>query len=240
MNQDEFREQLLEIMEGKQDAAWAAFTSGRVSKDKLHVHLEQEYATYVRDFPVLVARAYVRCPSPAVRRELIENVYEEETGAIAAGRPHPELFLEIPRGLGMDMKRFEQVRLLPAAAAYRGVLDHFTELAWDVGAAVTTLFVEGTAYERGEIDPRAPRRPEPPLAQHPLVLHYGLSEQCLALTRAHRRVEGRHRAAAWRTLLDAVLPERRMAVVDAMRATRVAWVAYRAAVAVACGVGAAA
>ena len=31
------------------------------------------------------------------------------------------------------------------------------------GAAVTTLFVEGTPFERGELDPNAPKRPVPPL-----------------------------------------------------------------------------
>jgi pyrroloquinoline-quinone synthase len=38
----------------------------------------------------------VQCPIAEVRRELIENVYEEETGGLAAGRPHPELFLLYP------------------------------------------------------------------------------------------------------------------------------------------------
>src|SRR5262245_24455975 len=156
-------------MEKKHHWAWPAFEQGRVARDRLHVHLEQEYATYVRDFPVLVARAYVQCPIAAVRRELIENVYEEETGGLAAGRPHPELFLEVPRGLGMDLARFEAVELLPAAAAYRAHLDAVTEgRGWAIAAAVTTLFIEGTRFERGEIEPGALRRPEPPLDEHPL------------------------------------------------------------------------
>jgi len=115
VDRDAFREALLGVMEQKHHWAWPSFTSGRVRKDLLHIHLEQEYATYVRDFPVLVARAYVACPIPEVRRELIENVYEEETGRLGAGRPHPELFLEYPRGLGMDLSRFSRIELLPAA-----------------------------------------------------------------------------------------------------------------------------
>ena len=103
-------------MERKHHWAAPGFSSGLVPKRLLHIHLEQEYAVYVRDFPVLVARAYVQCPHAAVRRELIENVYEEETGGLSAGRPHPELFLEYPRGLSMELARFEHIRLLPAAA----------------------------------------------------------------------------------------------------------------------------
>src|SRR5688500_10697908 len=123
MTRDEFREALLGVMERKQHWAWSAFTSGRVAKEKLHMHLEQEYAVYIRDFAMLLGRAYVQCPVPDVRRELAENLYEEETGKLSRGRPHADLFLEYPRGLGMDLARFDRVALLPAAASYRAELD---------------------------------------------------------------------------------------------------------------------
>lgn len=237
MDVDAFREALLRVMERKVHWAWPAFTQGEVAADRLHVHLEHEYATYVRDFPVMVGRAYVQCPLPAVRRELAENLYEEETGGIAAGRPHPELFLEYPRGLGMDLERFEHVELLPAAAAYRAWLDEATQnLGWEVAAAVVTIFIEGTPHERGELDPDVPKRPAPPLSEHPLVLHYGLPLESLALTKAHRAVEGEHRAAAWRVMLDHIPADRRAAVVDAMENTLKLWLAYRDDVAAACGV----
>ena len=238
MDREAFTEALLGVMEGKEHWAWPHFSEGRVPRDLLHIHLEQEYATYVRDFPVLVARAYVTCPIAEVRRDLIENVFEEETGRLGAGRPHPELFLEYPRGLGMDLARFERVELLPAARAYRAFLDRCTlEGGWDEAAAVTTLFLEGTKFERGELSASAPRRPVPALVDHPLVKHYGLPLEALALTRAHRSVEGGHRTAAWRSILDHVLePERQEAVLAAMRGTLARWLSYRDDVALACGI----
>jgi len=236
MERDDFKEALLGIMERKTHWAWPSFTNGRVEKARLHVHLEQEYATYVRDFPILVARAYIACPIAIVRGELIENVYEEETGGIHAGKPHPELFLEYPRGLGMDLSRFSQVTLLPAARSYRAFLDEATlGRGWEIGAAVTTLFVEGTAHERAELDPSLPRRPTPPLEEHPLVKHYGLPLERLLLTKAHRAVEGEHRAAAWRVMLDHVPLEARPAVVEAMGRALSLWLSYRDGVAEACG-----
>jgi hypothetical protein len=236
MDPEEFIERLLLVMEQKSHWAWPLFTSGQVDRSRLHVHFEQEYATYVRDFPVLVGRAYVQCPIAEVRRELAENLYEEETGGLVAGRPHPELFLEYPRGLGMDLSRFEQIELLPAARRYREVLDQTTERAgWEMAAAVSTLFIEGTPYDRGEVDGAAQKRPAPPLEQHPLVVHYGLPLTHLALTKAHRQVEGDHRASAWRTFRHHV-PERvRPDVVDAMQRVLAAWLAYRDEVAQACG-----
>jgi pyrroloquinoline-quinone synthase len=223
-------------MEKKQHWAWPAFSQGVVPKRLLHIHLEHEYAVYVRDFPVLVARAYVQCPVAEVRRELIENVYEEETGGILAGRPHPELFLDYPRGLGMDLSRFDHVPLLPKAQQFRDYLDHATtQLGWSVAAAVSTLFLEGTAYERGELDESAPKRPLPALEEHPLVKHYGLPLDKLRLAKAHRAVEGEHRKAAWRVLLDFV-PESEHAPVSQALETGVAlWLGYRDDVAFACG-----
>jgi pyrroloquinoline quinone (PQQ) biosynthesis protein C len=231
-----FREALLVSMEKKQHWAWPGFSSGLVPKALLHIHLEQEYAVYVRDFPVLVGRAYVQCPIAEVRRELIENVYEEETGGILAGRPHPELFLDYPHGLGMDVSRFENVSLLPAARRYRDFLDQATtERGWSVAAAVTTLFLEGTAHERGELDENAAKRPAPPLEEHPLVKHYGLPLDKLALTKAHRAVEGDHRKAAWRVLLDFVPTAERDNVARALEQCVSLWQLYRDDVAHACG-----
>jgi pyrroloquinoline-quinone synthase len=155
---------------------------------------------------------------------------------LVAGRPHPELFLEYPKGLGMDLARFERIALLPNAAAYRGLLDELCRRhGWEVAAAVTTIFIEGTPYERGELDVAAAKRPAPPLEQHPLVVHYGLPLESLALTKAHRRVEGDHRRSAWSILLEHVGAERRAAVVAAMRRVLDAWLAYRDDVAAACG-----
>lgn len=238
MERSEFLEALLAVMEQKQHWAWPLFTSGQVPRSLLHVHFEQEYETYVRDFPRMVGWAYVQCPFPVVRRMLAENLYEEETGGLVAQRPHPDLFLEYPRGLGMDLRRFESITLLPAARSYRETLDNYLmHRGWEIACAVATLFVEGTEYERGEVDAQARKRPAPPLEQHPLVVHYGLPLASLALTKAHRAVEGEHRASAWDALLNYCEPQRRDSVVDAMTDTLRAWLAYRDNVATECGLG---
>ena len=62
MNSDTFVEELLVIMEAKVHWAWPAFTRGLVLREKLHIHFEQEYEVYVRDFPTLIGRGFVQCP----------------------------------------------------------------------------------------------------------------------------------------------------------------------------------
>jgi hypothetical protein len=136
----------------------------------------------------------------------------------------------------MDVGRFARIEPLPAARAYRTWLDEATTArGWETAAAVTTIFLEGTPFERGELDPTAPRRPTPPLEAHPLVVHYGLPLEALALTKAHRAVEGGHRAAAWAALLDHSALAAREGTVAAMRETLTRWLAYRDDVATACG-----
>ena len=157
-------------------------------------------------------------------------------GGLVAGRPHPELFLEYPKGLGFDLSRFDDVELLPGAAQYREHLDDATlNRGWAVAAAVTTLFLEGTPYDRSVLDPNAPARPEPSLSEHPLVKHYGLDIEHLALTKAHRNVEGEHRKAAWTVMLDHVPASEHLAVVATMEEALARWLAYRDDVATAVG-----
>ncbi|HVO93171.1 MAG TPA: iron-containing redox enzyme family protein [Terriglobales bacterium] len=236
MDRETFREQLLAVMDQKRHWAWAAFTSGRVPKEKLHYHFEQEYGAYVRDFPVMVGWAYVQCPIAAVRRSLAANLYEEETGGLVAGKPHPELFLEYPRGLGMDLSRFEKIQLLPAAQRYRNFLDEaLHRFGWDISAALATIFIEGTSDERATLSHCGSVAP-PPLEEHPLVKFYGLKVEHLALTKAHREVEGGHRVAAWKAILENVVPMRRGAVVRAMEEALRHWLLYRDEVAALCGV----
>ena len=136
----------------------------------------------------------------------------------------------------MDLERFSRIELLPAARVYRSVLDRTTtQCGWATAAAVATLFVEGTPYDRSVLDPNASPRPEPSLSEHPLVRHYGLPIEHLALTRAHRKVEGAHRESAWRCILDVVEDPDRMSVVEEMRHVLAAWSTYRDEIAVACG-----
>ncbi|HEY2989328.1 MAG TPA: iron-containing redox enzyme family protein [Candidatus Binatia bacterium] len=237
MSRDLFRRRLLDVMERKDHWAWPAFTSGMVPKRRLHIHFEQEYAAYVRDFPVMVGWAYVQCPIAAVRRALAENLYEEETGGLAAGRPHPELFLEYPKGLGMGLARFQNVKLLPAAKTYRAFLDAATRRrGWEVAAAVVTIFIEGTKDDRASIDAKTRTVDAPSLHEHPLVKHYDLPLEHLALTKAHREVEGDHRAAAWKAVLDHVPGARRKSVVANMEQALARWLNYRDAVAASCGI----
>src|ERR1700679_3778607 len=78
------RDRLLAVMDGKDHWAYPPLTRAGLTREQLLVHFRHEYLVYVRDFPVLLARALgVTPPIASVRASLAENLYEEQTGGLS-------------------------------------------------------------------------------------------------------------------------------------------------------------
>ena len=106
-------------MDHKNHWAWGYFSGNKITKDQLKIHFRQEYAVYVRDFPVLLARIHGKNPPREVRSALAKNIYEEDTGGLSLSHPHPDLFLQMMMGLGFDRTEFRDVELLSSSRVYR-------------------------------------------------------------------------------------------------------------------------
>jgi hypothetical protein len=228
------REQLLEIMDQKHHWAYPALTRPGMTRDQLFVHFRHEYLVYVRDFPVLLARALGSTPPlDDVRRAFAENLFEEQTGGLSGTAAHPLLFLRMMEGLGFGARAFgdDDAWLHPAARLYRDFLrERASTSPWQAAAALLTIFVEGSVNERAELDGTfVRRRGEAAVCEHPLVKHYGCPPEAMDLTRAHGQVESGHRADAWQILLrhtpDASDVAR--AVVETCEDGLRSWQAYR-------------
>lgn len=238
---ERLREQLLAVMDRKHHWAWPNFSGDRITKDQLKIHFRQEYAVYVRDFPVFLARIYGNNPPHDVRSLLAENIYEEDTGRLSLGCPHPELFLKMMTGLGFDSAEFQHVELLPASHVYRQWLEDITRHPnWRLGVAATTILVEGSIKDRLELQhppgPKTQAQVEHAVTNHPLVLYHGLPPEHLDLVRAHQMVECSHRHQAYRMVLThAVEPQDQEAVLGCLEEGLGLWLRYRDGVAEACG-----
>jgi pyrroloquinoline-quinone synthase len=244
MIRQRLQEQLLSVMDRKDHLAYPHFSEGRATRPQLLLHYQQEYEVYVRDFPVLLSRVHARCPVAEVRRDLAENLYEEETGGLSRGRPHPELFLEMMRGLGFEPTRFEGIDLIPEAAAYRAFIDQVTtRRPWIEGAALVTIFIEGSREDRLRVGDDAPPETEggdqleKDLRGHFLVRHYGVDPRFLDLKRAHHQVESGHRRMAWKMVLDHARGRTAAArLTGLLQRSLDLWLLYRDGVARACGI----
>jgi pyrroloquinoline-quinone synthase len=200
------RERLLVVMDKKHHWAYPTLARPGLSSAQLLSHFRHEYLVYVRDFPVLLARALGTVPPiDEVRISLAENLFEEQTGGLSGTAPHPCLFLRMMAGLGFDVTLFvdDDAWLHPAARAYRDFLrERAGRAPWQAAVALLTIFVEGSVHERAELGGTFQRpRGDDAVREHPLVKHYGCPPEAMQLTRAHAKVEGQHRQDAWRTLL---------------------------------------
>ena len=221
-------------MDQKHHWAYPALTRPGLTRDQLLVHFRHEFLVYVRDFPVLLARALgIVPPVEEVRRSLAENLYEEQTGGISRTAPHPELFLRMMQGLGFDREHFldRADDLHPAARAYRDALrERAASAPWQAAVGLLTIFVEGSVHERAELEGRYVRKAgEEAIREHALVRHYGCPADAMGLARAHAQVEGDHRRDAWRVLL-ANTPEgsdAARALVGTVERALSMWLAYR-------------
>lgn len=224
------QEQLLAVMDRKTHSAWPSFTRPGLSRDALTVHFRHEYQTYVRDFPVLLARLLGQAPPDDVRAALAENIFEEQTGKLSLGVSHPALFLEMIDGLGIPRAAIEgpAPRLAPEAVAYRAFLDEISiSTPWIAGVAVLTIFVEGSIHERAELSGRRVLPPvDEAIAEHPMVKYYGCPPEKLRLVRAHRAVESGHRKDAW-NMVSAHAQGHETVIVRALNQALGAWLKYR-------------
>lgn len=237
----DLREALLRVMDAKHHPAFPNLTRPGLGKAQLLTHFAHEYHTYVRDFPVLLARVLAHGPPDDVRNALAENIFEEQTGKLSLGVSHPKLFLRMMAGLQITEDELEEAGrdLHPAATAYRAFLDDVTAATpWVVGAAVMTIFVEGSVHERAELAGTREVLPiERAIDEHPMVKFYGCPREAMDLARAHRMVEGGHRKDAWESVLGHIeRPTDGQAVVAAVERARACWFAYRDGVAERMGV----
>ncbi len=236
----QFQERLLNLMVQKNHWAWSQFVGPAISKSQLKLHYQQEYVVYVRDFPVFLARIYSKNPPLPVRQMLAENIFEEDTGQLSLGVSHPELFLRMMHGLGFRSSEFEGIRCLPDTRRYRRWLDRMADhVDWIVGAAVMTIFVEGSVHDREEISRSARSKTSRQIAakikSHPLVRYHGVSPQALDLTRAHQMVETGHRHDAYAMVVDhAKTRAQQEKILTTLQRTLDLWLRYRDGVARAC------
>ncbi len=225
---------LLAVMDRKHHWAYPRLTRPGLTRAQLLAHFQHEFAVYVRDFPVLLARSLGQTPPLSdVRAAVAANLYEEQTGGLSGTAPHPELFLRMMEGLGFDRAPFDEgaAGLHSSAVAYRDWLwESSARAPWQASAALLTIFVEGSVNERAELAGTFVR-PEgsAATAHHPLVVHYGCPEAAMELARAHAAIEGGHRSDAWRIVLGHVPEDSPLAenVLSTCRRALAMWLAYR-------------
>ena len=241
LSADQFRERIFDVLSRKQHWSTAHFNGNAATKAQLNIHFRQEYAVYFRDFAVLLARVVGKNPPWQIRRHLATTIYEEETGGLSLGKPHQELFLQMMMGLGYKRAEFRDVELLSRSYAYRQWLDEICDREdWIVGAAVLTLFVEGSVHDREEVmnqkEPKSKADVEDIVSKHPLVVHHGLLPEHLDLVRAREMIEPCNRSVVYALIVkEADASDTKALILEKLETGLKLWLQYRDGIARACG-----
>lgn len=241
LSAEQFRDRIFDILRRKQHWSTAHFNGSAVTNAQLNIHFRQEYAVYLRDFAVLLARIVGKNPPWQIRRHLATTIYEEETGGLSLGKPHQELFLQMMMGLGYKRAEFRDVELLSRSYAYREWLDEICDREdWIVGAAVLTIFVQGSVNDREEVmkqkDPKSKADIEALVGQHPLVAHHGLPQEHLDLIRAREMIEPCNRSTVYNLIVkEAGESATKTLILEKLETGLQVWLQYRDGIARACG-----
>ena len=87
---------------------YQAWQRGELSLDQLR-HYAGQYYQHVLAFPQYVSAAHAICPDEHDRRELLENLIEEDRGE----EHHPELWLRFGEALGLSRQSVIETEPLP-------------------------------------------------------------------------------------------------------------------------------
>jgi pyrroloquinoline-quinone synthase len=162
---------------------YRAWTEGKLSKESLGLYAQQYYQ-HVRAFPENLNQLEGRTTG-SIRKLVRENLAEE----LYPAAPHPALWRQFARSLGVTDKALDSAPPLPGIAA---LLDTFDEVAAQgtVAQAIAAFYV----YEA-----QVPEIATQKISG--LRRFYGITDpQALAYFRVHEEADVRHRAA-WREWL---------------------------------------
>ncbi len=114
------------------------WTEGTLPNEALHEYARQYYA-FESSFPRFLSALHTRSDDPDIRRQILDNLWDEEHGA----KNHAELWLRFAEGIGVDR---EDVRSAEPNEATARLLQTYRELtrAAPLAAGLAAIY----AYER--------------------------------------------------------------------------------------------
>ncbi|MGB4100984.1 MAG: CADD family putative folate metabolism protein [Alphaproteobacteria bacterium] len=187
---------------------YQAWMAGTLSREELCDYARQYYA-HVDAFPRYLGALHAQCPDAAMRREILDNLNDEE--GVTHGTSHPELWLQFAEGIGAPRA---EVTATEPRGAIRNVIDTF------MGAAQHSL-PEGLgalyAYES-----QVPEIAESKISG--LTQNYGVTDaRTLKFFEVHKTADITHRHVI-KAMLDR-LPEvqKQEAAAAAQKAAKALW-----------------
>ena len=165
------------------------FERGELTREQIRGWIEQFYQVVGKDIHRIMGGFYFKCPDPAIRQEIVENLLEEEQGKVSGTAGHPELCIRLAVALGSSRERIQNLEPLPETRALR---------CWyELAMAPSTPFIDALAMGvAGEAQlPGAAARFTEVLEQK-----YGLTHEQTAFWWVHDEMDREHSDGAYHAL----------------------------------------
>ncbi len=126
--------------------------TGRLTKEQLHRWIKNQFHEF-RNIHRFFGVRYQKCPVPELRRELLENMVEEEGEDLFGGRypSHAELWVRFAEGAGIQREEIVSYEPLPGI---RAALEMYVQLVqqchWAVAIGTGLVFEGGGPKRMGE------------------------------------------------------------------------------------------
>lgn len=187
---------------------YQAWNCGELSSDDLK-HYAEQYYQHVAAFPRYISRTHSLCLNTAGRRQLAENLAEEE--GLSFGEDHPTLWRHFAEAMGADGECLSKIERDPMTAEL--VATFFEQASHSYARGLGALY----AYEA-----QVPEIAETKIAG--LRKFYGVTDsRALAFFEVHRKADIEHREVCRRLIDQLDESERQDAVIGAERATEAMW-----------------
>jgi pyrroloquinoline-quinone synthase len=190
---------------------WA---EGTLPKEALQEYARQYYA-FESTFPRLLSTLHSRTEAPAIRQEILENLWDEEHGEVN----HAEMWLRFAEGIGVSRDDVKTARRNEATEA---LLDEYREVTSEapVAAGVAAVY----AYER-----QVPEVAESKIAG--LHKHYQINDaRTLQFFKVHGVLDVEHSGAERRMLGELIVGEDEAVISAATQRALDAWWGFLTAV----------
>ncbi|MBA2253778.1 MAG: CADD family putative folate metabolism protein [Chloroflexi bacterium] len=186
---------------------YTKWADGTLPKEALQEYARQYYA-FEATFPRLLSTLHSRTEAPAIRQEILENLWDEEHGAVN----HAEMWLRFAEGIGVSR---DDVRTARPNEATEALLQQYREVTTEapVAAGVAAVY----AYER-----QVPEVAESKIAG--LRKHYEIDDaRTLQFFKVHGVLDVAHSGAERRMLGELVVGEDETVITDATERALNAW-----------------
>lgn len=187
---------------------YTKWREGTLTREALQEYARQYYA-FESTFPRLLSGLHTKAESPAVRQQILDNLWDEEHG----DANHAELWLRFAEGIGVDR---EDVRGATPNAGTRQLLDAYWTAVTDapLAAGIAAMY----AYE-GQVPDVATEK------INGLRDRYGVTDaRTLSFFSVHSTLDVEH-SGAERSMIEALAAdaEEADAVLESTRAALDAW-----------------